>query len=225
MKSHLTSALFTIAFAIVVFSAQAFGQSLSFNYKYNLQLTENIDKAPNITGLDDVDFPEQARKNGITGVVKAELILGEDGKSRDITITQGLPYGVTEAVTKVLKTIYFEPARLEGKTVPVKLLFEFHISSLYGENDKAVNKAKITYQPQVSYPASYTGERVKGKVEVTVHLLANLTVRVLNATSTMPRAFDLAAMEAAKEVKFEPAVHKKSKETVSQQATVVFEFK
>lgn len=225
MKSKYIFSLFTLIFTAVVLSTQAFGQSLSFNYKYNLQLTENIDTAPRITGIDDIDFPEPARKNGITGAVKAELILGEDGKSRDITITQGLPFGVTEAVTKILKTIYFEPARLAGKPMPVKLLFEFHISSLYGENDNSVTKAKVTYKPEVPYPASYTGERVKGKVEVTVHLLANLTVRVLNATSSMPREFDRAALEAAKEIKFTPAVHKKSKETVSQQVTVVFEFK
>ncbi len=47
----------------------------------------------------------------------------------------------------------------------------------------------------------------------------------MSVNSVMPKEFDKAAIEAAQKIKFEPAVHKKSKKAVSQSMTVEYSFK
>jgi TonB family protein len=206
------------------FSGTAYSQDLSYNYTYKLFM-ENADEPPRITGIDDFVLPEAARKNGVTGTVKADLVLGENSKTRDIVVTQGLPNGVTEAVTRILQTLYFEPARLNGKRVLSKMQFEFVITAVYSEDDKNVAKAKILSKLEAPYPSDYKGEKVKGKVSVMVLFMEDGFLKIMGVSSTMPREFDRAAAEAAKNIKFTPAVHKKNKKNVSQQLTVEFEFK
>lgn len=221
----LRSVLFTICLLVIGgFSHTAYGQDLSYNYNYKL-LMENADEAPKITGIDDFVLPDAARKNGVTGSVKADLVLGENSKTRDIVVTEGLPHGVTEAVTKILQTLYFEPARLDGKPVSSRMQFEFVIAAVYSEDDKNVAKVKVLSKLEAPYPSDYTGEKVKGKVSVKVLFMEDGFLKVVSVSSTMPREFDRAAAEAAKNIKFTPAVHKKSKKNVSQQLTVDFEFK
>jgi TonB family protein len=223
--SLLRSAFFAIGLLLAGgVAGNAYSQDLSFNYHYKLFM-ENADQAPRITGIDDFALPDAARKNGVTGTVKADVVLGENAKTRDIVVTEGLPHGVSEAVTKILQTLYFEPARLNGKPVPSKMQFEFVITAVYSENDKNVTKAKVTSKLEAPYPSDYKGEKVKGKVAVTVLFMEDGFLKVMSVSSTMPREFDRAAAEAAKNIQFTPAVHKKSKQNVAQQLTVEFEFK
>lgn len=223
--SSLRSVFLAISLVVIGgLSGMAYGQDLSYNYNYKLFM-EDADQPPQITGIDDFVLPEAARKNGVTGKVKADVILGENAKTRDIVVTEGLPHGVTEAVTKILQTLYFEPARLNGKPVSSKMQFEFVITAVYQENDKNVTKARVLSKLEAPYPSGYTGEKVKGKVSVMVLFMEDGFLKVMGVSSTMPREFDRAAAEAAKNIQFTPAVHKKSKKNVSQQMTVEFEFK
>ena len=213
--------LFIIALASVA-AAQA--QSVSFNYKYLFDMT-GANEPPQINGVPNVEYPDAARKNGVEGVLKANLTLGEDGKVRDIIISQGLPDGVTEAFTKAAQSMYFLPAKKNGKPVAIKMSIDFIITAEYSESDKNVTKAKIIEKPAPVYPPKYLAEKVKGKVSVAVMFFADGTLKVLGVSSTMPKEFDRAALEAAARIKFQPAVHKKSKKVVSQQMTVEYEFK
>ena len=65
----------------------------------------------------------------------------------------------------------------------------------------------------------------KGKVEVKVLCFADGRVKIVGVSSVMPKEFDQAAVEAAARLRFQPAVHKKSKADVSQKMTVVYDFK
>jgi TonB family protein len=224
LKQKLFFNLFLASLVVLLSAFAARAQSLSFDYYYKVDMT-GADEYPQINGLPRFDFPEDARKNGVTGTLKAELTLGEDGKVRDITIVQGLPSGVTEAFTKALQNMYFEPAKRRGKTVAVKMTMDFIVTAEYAENDKNVTKAKITEKPAPVYPPNQLAEKVKGKVEVQVMLFADGKVKVVGVSSVLPKEFDKAAVEAAAKIKFQPAVHKKSKQPVSQQMTVVYEFK
>ena len=66
---------------------------------------------------------------------------------------------------------------------------------------------------------------MKGKVTVSVLLKPDGEVQVLGVNSVMDKAFDKAAEAAAKNLKFAPAVHKKSKQPVSQAISVEYSFK
>lgn len=199
-------------------------QNISFNYYYQVDMT-GATEPPQVTGVPDIDFPEAARKNGVEGTLKAVMTLGEDGKVRDLVINEGLPHGVTEAVTKALQNLYFQPARSHGKPFPVKMTFDFVVAMAYDEGDKSINKPKITEQPAAVYPEKYRAENLKGKVQVGVMFYTDGKVKVIGVNSVMPKEFDQAAAEAAAKIKFQPAVHKKSKKLVAQAMTVEYDFK
>lgn len=216
--------LFFFFIIALVSSTAAQAQSVSFNYKYLFDMT-GANEPPQINGVPNVEYPDAARKNGVEGVLKASLTLGEDGKVRDIIINQGLPDGITEAFTRALQTMYFLPAKRNGKPVAIKMTIDYIVTAEYSESDKNITKAKIIEKPAPVYPAKYLAEKVKGKVAVAVMFFADGTLQVLGVSSTMPKEFDRAALEAAAKIKFQPAVHKKSKKPVSQQMSVEYEFK
>ena len=206
-----------------LFSARADSQHISFNYYYKLEMVD-ADEPPQI-GNFDFNYPDEARKNGVEGTLKAVLTLGENGKTRDIAVGQQLPHGVTEAIVKALQNLYFKPAKKNGQPTPSKMSFDFVVSAVYSEDDKMVSKPKITEQPAAVYPSNQLAEKVKGKVAITAMFFPDGTLKVLGASSTMPKEFDKAALAAAARIKFQPAVHKKSKKPVAQQMTVEYDFK
>lgn len=222
LKRNLIFCLISLCF-ISAFSASGSAQEISFNYFYSFGRVE-IDEAPTINGF-DVNYPEAARKNGVQGMLKASLILGADGKTRDIKILQTLPHGVEAAVVKGLESLYFQPAKLNGQPVAIPMTFDFVVTAVYDERDKNVTKPQILEKPAPVYPATYAAEKLKGKVQVFVLFFTDGKVKVLGVNSVMPREFDKAALEAAAKIRFQPAVHKKSKEDVAQQMTVEYDFK
>lgn len=199
-------------------------QEILFQYNYKLDLS-NATEAPKISGAPAIDYPEAARKNGVEGTVKVSLTLAENGTVKDINVLQGLPFGVSEAVAKGLQTLYFEPAKRGDQPIPVKMFFDYTVSAAYTEDNKNVSKPKIIEKPEAVYPETLRAEGAKGKVQVTVMFHDDGTLEVLGVSSVMPKEFDRAAAEAAKKIKFEPAVHKKSKKKVSQQMVVEYSFK
>jgi TonB family protein len=208
---------------ISVFSASASAQEISFNYFYSFGRVA-ADQAPQINGV-DFDYPEAARKNGVEGTLKASLILGEDGKVRDIKILQSLPHGVEAAVIKGLQNLYFKPAKLNGQPVAIPMEFDFVVTAVYSEEDKNVTKPKILEKPAPVYPSKYAAEKLKGKVQVAILFFADGKVKVLGVSSVMPPEFDKAAVEAAGKIRFLPAAHKKSKADVAVKMVVEYDFK
>ena len=218
--------LFCVGLMILLFvlSISVKAQEISLRYNYRLDLSDATE-APQFNGSPDINYPETARKNGVEGTLKLTLTLGEDGKVKDISTQQDLPFGVTEAVTKGLQQWHFQPAKRINKPIAVKMFFDYIVSVAYSENDKNVSKPKITEKPAAIYPSSQKAEGRKDKVQVHVMFYNDGTLKVVGVSSVMPREFDKAAMEAAQKIKFEPAVHKKSKKAVTQQMTVEYNFK
>lgn len=199
-------------------------QSLSFRYYSRVEML-NANEPPELGGLPELDYPEAARKNGVEGTLKAKMTLGEDGKVRDIVILEGLPFGVSEAFTKAMQYYSFQPARRNGQPVPSTMYVDFIVAVGYDEDDKNVNKPKIIDKPEPVYPEKYRAEKLKGKVEVGVMFYKDGTLKIIRVSSVMPKEFDQSATAAAEKIKFEPAVHKKSKNPVGQAMTVVYDFK
>lgn len=211
-------------FVLFIAAAGASAQAVGFEYLYKFEPTMMTSR-PQLGGL-EVEFPAAARKNGVEGRVIAAVTLGEDGRTRDISILQDLPHGVGAAVVDGLKKWYFKPAAFEGKPVAVKATVDYIVTMVYGEGDSAVSKPVITTKPvTAAYPPKYLADKVKGKVAVVVLFRADGTKKVVSVTSTMPREFDRAAVEAVAALQFKPALHKKSKKPVSAEMTVEYDFK
>ena len=204
-------------------SQTATAQEFLFNTKYFFESVD-ANEPPQISGL-DFQYPETARKNGVEGMLKATMTLGEDGKVRDLKILQSLPHGVEPAVVKAMQNFYFTPAKKDGRPVPITMNFDLIITAVYDENDKNIIRPQIIDKPAPVYPPRYAAEKVKGKVQIRVICYADGTVKVVGASSVMPKEFDEAAVQAAARLRFQPAVHKKSKADVSQKMIVEYDFK
>lgn len=72
-------------------------------------------------------YTDEARAAGDEGTVVLDLVVDENGRARDIHVTDGLPHGLTEAAVKALQECRFTPGEKDGKAVPVKIRgFKIH---------------------------------------------------------------------------------------------------
>ena len=223
LKQKLSVCLISLC-AVLLLAAAARAQEISFNYYYHFENIANADEPPQINGF-NFDYPDSARKKGVEGTLKASMTLGADGKVSDIKILQTLPFGVEEAVMQGLRNFYFKPANSRGKPVPIKMTLDFIVTAVYDESDKNVSKPQILEKPAPIYPAKYAAEKLKGKVQVQILFFTDGKMKILGVSSVLPREFDKAATEAAGKIRFQPAVHKKSKSNVAQKMSVEYEFK
>lgn len=223
MKTFFLQLLISSVLAAAAF-ATSNAQSASIFFKYQFEPMVAT-QGPRMEGHPAFEYNEKARKAGTQGILKATMILGADGKTRDIKLIQGLTDELNEEFLIGLRTLYFKPAMNGNAPIDSKLSIDLEITLEYEERDQAVKKAKATFIPNVPYPAKMRAEGHKGKVDVFVKVFADATFKVMGVSSTMPKEFDQAALEAAKGLKFEAATHKKNKGTVTQTITVSFDFK
>jgi TonB family protein len=73
------------------------------------------------------NYTEEARKNKITGVVIARLLVGADGSVKQVRIVRGLPDGLNEEAIRAAYQMRFKPAIKTGQPVaywvPVEIEF------------------------------------------------------------------------------------------------------
>jgi protein TonB len=72
----------------------------------------------------DPQYSKKARKAKLQGTCLLWLIVGADGKPRDIRVQRALGMGLDEEAIKAVKTWTFEPALKDGKPVPVQINVE-----------------------------------------------------------------------------------------------------
>jgi TonB family protein len=72
-------------------------------------------------------YTDEAKAAGDEGTVVLDLVVGEDGRVREVQVVEGLPHGLTEAAVAALKQCRFSPGEKDGKAVPVKVRgFKIH---------------------------------------------------------------------------------------------------
>jgi TonB family protein len=85
--------------------------------------------APRPIYTPEPEFSEEARKTKYQGTVVLGLIVGPDGKPRDIRVVQSLGMGLDEKAIEALRLWRFEPGRKSGIAVAVLVNIEvnFHL--------------------------------------------------------------------------------------------------
>ena len=81
-------------------------------------------KPPVLIERVEAKYPEQARKDGVTGTVLLQLVVGIDGRVTDAKVARGAGHGFDESALEASRTLRFEPARQEGAPVPVQINYE-----------------------------------------------------------------------------------------------------
>ena len=69
----------------------------------------------------NIEYPNQAKANGIEGKVEVEFTVNELGMVENINIINGIGGGCDEEVVRALKKTRFSPAIQNGRFVKVKL--------------------------------------------------------------------------------------------------------
>lgn len=81
---------------------------------------ESVDIKPVAGTRVPAQYPEKARKKGITGFVLFNILISAEGNVEDIRVLESSPDGVfEESATTALKNWKFEPAVYQGKKVKV----------------------------------------------------------------------------------------------------------
>ncbi len=85
--------------------------------------------APRAIFAPDPDYSEEARKAKYQGTCVLWLVVGPDGRPRDIHVSRTLGLGLDEKAMEAVKTWKFEPAMKDGKPVAVQISVEvtFHL--------------------------------------------------------------------------------------------------
>ncbi len=84
-------------------------------------------------------------------------------------------------------------------------------------------RARLLESPAAAYPDEALSAKAKGEVRLRLVLAAEGTVKYVFPMKPLPHGLTEAAMDAALQIKFEPAM--RNGQAVSQFATVVYEFK
>ena len=80
--------------------------------------------APRAIYQPDPEYSEEARKAKYQGTVVLWMIVGPDGRARDIRIQRSVGMGLDEKAIEAVKTWKFEPARKDGHAVAVQINVE-----------------------------------------------------------------------------------------------------
>jgi TonB family protein len=89
----------------------------------------NVDQKPEPLNSPRPNYTEEARKNGIQGIVVVRVLVGSDGAVKRVYIERGLPDGLNEEAIRAAYQIRFKPAMKDGRPVVFwhSLQIEFHL--------------------------------------------------------------------------------------------------
>ena len=92
-------------------------------------IASSVDSKPKLLNQPTPRYTEQARMNGVMGVVKLRALIWLDGSVKRVNVVRALPDGLTEEAIRCAFTLKFEPARRNDQPVafvtPVEIHFNF----------------------------------------------------------------------------------------------------
>ncbi|HZB46950.1 MAG TPA: energy transducer TonB [Pyrinomonadaceae bacterium] len=81
-----------------------------------------------ITAKPDPGFTEEARKNGVMGVVRLRAVLSANGAVTRVSVINSLPDGLTERAIQAAQRIKFHPAQKDGIPVSQWITLEYNFN-------------------------------------------------------------------------------------------------
>jgi TonB family protein len=78
-----------------------------------------VTQTASIVGPVEVAYTEEALQNKVEGKIVLQVVLCGNGRVSDITVEEGLPFGLTERAIEAMKKIQFQPAVRDSHPVTV----------------------------------------------------------------------------------------------------------
>jgi len=82
------------------------------------------DTPPKLVTSTDAEFSDEARRQGIQGVVMVSLLVNEEGVPIDLSITKGMGHGLDEKALEAVSQYRFKPAMRGGVPVEARIAVE-----------------------------------------------------------------------------------------------------
>lgn len=84
--------------------------------------SESVDELPRPQRQVPPEYPERARRQGLSGSVTLSLLVGVDGVVRDVKVLEASPAGVfDQPATAAVRQWRFQPATYEGRPVAIRV--------------------------------------------------------------------------------------------------------
>ena len=129
-------------------------------------------KPPVLIDRVEAKYPEQARKDGVTGTVLLQLVIGTDGGVTEAKVAKSAGHGFDESAREAARLLRFEPASQEGVPVAVQINYEVQFElrdaelptlrdtagATRGQASEAAQPARPA-KPPVPFEAIVEGER------------------------------------------------------------------
>ena len=92
--------------------------------------------APHPLSTPDPDYSDETRQAGYEGSCELGVIIGTDGKVRDVKVARSIGHGLDQKAMEAVEQWTFTPAMLSGKPVPVEmsLTVRFRLKSGSGKS-------------------------------------------------------------------------------------------
>lgn len=84
-----------------------------------------VSEMPTLLSDYRADYPAEAKKKGIQGPVVFDIVVDGQGVVRQAVLIEGPGHGLNEAALAAVKKLKFKPARVEDKTVAVKIRYAY----------------------------------------------------------------------------------------------------
>ncbi len=119
----------------------------------------DVDRKAKLISAIDPPSNEFAQKNGVAGMAMYHVVVGTDGKAREIAVGRPIGFGLDENAVQSIQQAKFEPGMKGGQPVPVTLdlLVQFRIySKLTAETKQPVAAAAAAQPNKPILPGPYT---------------------------------------------------------------------
>lgn len=112
---------------IVKMLAKAGGKGMGLNKADVPERLAPIDVLPKALNRTEARaiYTDEARRNGIAGVVRFRLLVGTDGTIKEGKLISGLPYGLTDQAIQAVSKLKADPGMDAGKPVEYWLPFQY----------------------------------------------------------------------------------------------------
>ena len=84
-----------------------------------------MDTEPSVVQEIKIPYPEEARRQGIEGVVVLSITVDLDGNVVQAKVVTGPGYGLEDAALKGIKRFKFKPATKNGEVVSTELKYRY----------------------------------------------------------------------------------------------------
>lgn len=153
-------------------------------------------------------YPEEARREHVSGTVILETVIDHTGAVRDVKVLKPLPHGLSEAAVDAVKQWAFKPGTINGEAVDV--VFNLTINFKLDKDDAPlrvggdVKAPVLTEKVEPSYTDEARKAQISGIVIVEAIIGRDGLVKNVSVLKPLPFGLDQAAVDAVKQWKFKP---------------------